>query len=378
MSGTSCDGLDIALIEIEHSGRETEFVFLGGRRYAYKGKQKSALLHFMQNTNVSAKDFSQLNFYLSEIWAEMIKQFLSEMRLTADQIDLIGSHGQTIWHQPEPEEFIDLPTRSTLQLGDPSVLAQLCAIPVVGDFRTADMALGGQGAPLIPYFDWVYFSRFKKNILTVNLGGIANVTFISGDGAFNKLIAFDCGPANMLMDQAMAELFGKAYDKNGQTARQGRFSEALFRFLIDKDSFARQKPPKSTGREFYGSGFFNPLIRFARNRNLAKADIVTTLSRYTAFTVYENYRQFIFPQYAVQEVAVGGGGAHNGFIMETLQDYFKDVPVQKVGRLGLNEDFKEAIGFALLANESWHGHFSNVPQITGAGRPAVLGKICLV
>lgn len=378
MSGTSCDGLDIALIEIEGSGLNTALTFKAGKSFAYAPQMKSTFLDFMQNKNWSAKDFSQLNFYLAHIWAGMVNQFLKEKKLEAREIDLIGSHGQTLWHQPEPDDFIDTKTVSTLQLGDPGVLAQLCSIPVVGDFRVADMALGGQGAPLIPYFDWVWFSRFKKNILAVNIGGISNLTFIPGSGDFERLIAFDCGPGNMLLDAAMKMLYGKPFDRNGEIAFSGKFSAELFEFLCQKDLFLKRQPPKSTGREFYDRVFLDAILQQARKINLNKADIIHNLGRYTAFAIYENYQKFIAPHDIVEAVAVGGGGAHNRFIMNTLQEFFGAVAVSDVRAFDLDEDFKEAIGFAVLANETWQGNFSNVPQVTGAKRPAVLGKICLV
>ena len=378
MSGTSCDGLDVAWIGVEGCGAETALQFRAGKSYAYKPELKAALLDFMQSKRLSAKDFSQLNFYLARVWAGMVKIFLSENKISPAQIDLIGSHGQTIWHQPEADHFIDSATTSTLQLGDPGVLAQLCAIPVVGDFRVADVALGGQGAPLIPYFDWVWFSRFKKNMLAVNIGGISNLTFISADGDFKKLSAFDCGPGNMLIDRAMQLLFDQPFDKNGMAAYRGVFSQELHNTLCLLDPFVGQAPPKSTGREFYNENSIKTILQKAQNLSLKNEDVIHTLSRYTAYSIYENYQKFISPVSSVQAVAVGGGGAHNSFIMAALQELFGQIPVGGVQEYNLNEDFKEAIGFALLANEAWQGNFSNVPQVTGASAPAVLGKICKV
>lgn len=378
MSGTSCDGLDIALIEVEGSGIDTRFNFLAGQSAPYSKKQKQALLELMQPDKSNAETLCQLNFYLANIWAEMIHAFLKKQGLTKHEIDLIGSHGQTIRHQPDPKKFIDRKISSTLQLGDPSVLAQLCGIPVVGDFRVADAALGGQGAPLIPYFDWIYFSRFKENILAVNIGGISNITFVSADGDFNKLIAFDCGPGNMLIDQAMQRLYNKPYDKDGNTARSGKFCRALFDCIQKFDTFIQRQPPKSTGRELYGRDFFLTLLKEFIRLRLDEPDFIHTITKYTAFAIYENYRKFIAPHNTVQKVAVGGGGAHNSFLMEMLQDYFNEAEVKKVKGYQLNEDFKEAIGFAVLANETLNGKPSNVPQVTGAVKPAVLGKICPV
>jgi len=238
--------------------------------------------------------------------------------------------------------------------------------------------MGGQGAPLIPYFDWIYFSQFKKNILALNIGGISNITFVPADGRLEELTAFDCGPGNMLIDGAMDVLFGQPYDKDGNTAFKGCLSQKLFNYLKQKDSFAAIQPPKSTGRELYNNQYLDDILAEAENLKISREDIIHTLSRYTAYSIYNGYKSYIQPAFTVQEVAAGGGGAHNTFIMKSLQDYCKPAIVSSVSEFGLNEDFKEAVGFAILANETFAGQPSNVTQVSGASRPAVLGKICLV
>ncbi len=378
MSGTSCDGLDIAQIEINGSGLETQFTFQRGKSYAYTQAQKETILRAMQPGAATPKTLSQLNFYLAHVWSEMINRFMLEHELVPEAIDFIGSHGQTIWHQPNPEGFADRSITSTLQLGDPSVLANLTNITVIGDFRVADMALGGQGAPLIPFFDWIFFSRFQKNILALNIGGISNATFVPDDGDFNKLIAFDCGPGNMLIDQLTQDLFDRPYDKDAAIATQGSLNTELFNYLKRLDAFVEQTPPKSTGREYYGNDFVAKIKAFAGKHAVAPEDIIHTVSEWTVYAVHRNYEQFILPQGQLQNLAVGGGGAHNPFIMRRLQDYFKDAGVSRVKAFDLNEDFKEAIGFAVMANETVHGQTSNVAHLSGASRPAILGKICLV
>jgi len=378
MSGTSCDGLDIALIEVRGSGRQTRFRFVGGKNYAYSTLQRRELLKLLNPSENNALFLSQLNFYLAEIWAGMILDFLKLQRLAARQVDAIGSHGQTIWHQPAAQNFIDRPIKSTLQLGDPSVLAQLAGIPVIGDFRVADMALGGQGAPLIPYFDWLFFSPFKENILSVNIGGISNFTFVPADGDFDKMQALDCGPGNMLLDQIAQHFFNVEYDAQGRLARQGAFSQKLFDSLLQNDPFLKQTPPKSTGREQYGKDFVAFILKKAKRFKLSGNDILHTLTRYTAYGVYENYSLFVAPRHKADKVAVGGGGSRNIFLMVMLQEYFKEAVVQSTQSYELDDDFKEAIGFAVLANETLHGRPSNVPQVTGASGPAVLGKICVL
>ncbi len=375
MSGTSCDGLDIALIEIWEKEGMTHFDFIQGKSYAYDKKQKELL---KQALHWQASQLSQLNFYLPEIWAEMIDDFLSRVGKSKEEISFIGSHGQTIWHQSEPQEFIDRKLHSTLQLGDPMVLAKFTATPVIGDFRVGDMALGGQGAPLIPYFDWVFFSKFKKNILAVNIGGIANFTFVPGDGDFSKLQAFDTGPGNMLLDAAVKDFFDRPFDENGEIAQSGQLSEPLLKFLLKIDSFPEQKPPKSTGRELYGSAFYQKIKEFVVQEKINPHDVVHTLAFYTAFAIYDNYASYIQEQFGkAEEVVVSGGGARNLFLMEQLRFQFGDIPLVTSDDIGLNSEFKEAIGFAVLGWATLLGKPSNVPQATGARRPTLLGKICL-
>ncbi len=377
MSGTSCDGLDIALLSIKGQKQDTAFEFIAGYSYSYSRQQRSALLEFMRPENNNAAAISQLNFYLAHIWSDMVLDFLGKNHLAADQIHFIGSHGQTLWHQPEEQMLIDLPVISTLQIGDPSVLAKRTGIPVVGDFRVADMALGGQGAPLIPYFDWVYFSRFRKNIMAVNIGGIANFTFIPDDGDIHKVTAFDCGPGNMLIDQVTQTFFHKPYDENGRLSGQGKLSEKLLQYLKQSDAFISAQPPKSTGREHYSATFVKQMIAFIDKEAINVYDVLHTLTFYTAYGIWENYRSFIQPVWEIEEVAVSGGGSRNPVLMEKLQQLFGKIPVKTSADFGLDDAFKEAIGFAVLANETLLGNPSNVPQVTGARSATVLGKICL-
>jgi len=378
MSGTSCDGLDIALIDIKGYAEKTRFKFISAKNYPYSDTQKQAILKIAGASCVTAKDISQLNFYLAKLWVGMILSFLKSVALKPQDIEFIGSHGQTIWHQPQALPFADLSVSSTLQLGDPAVLAQLTGIPVIGDFRVADMALGGQGAPLIPYFDWIFFSALKENILAVNIGGISNFTLIPENGDFRSVIAFDCGPGNMLIDSAMQELFNKSFDMSGASARKGKLSQNLLNKIIKLDNFVRKAPPKSTGREEYGRQFLQKVLDSAKMEKLGANDVIHTLTEFTARSVYENYKNFISDNYTVLNVIIGGGGSHNLFLMERLQYLFKPANVKRASDYGLDDDFKEAIGFAVLANETINGSPSNVPRVTGAERQVILGKICLV
>ncbi len=377
MSGTSCDGLDVVLLTITGARQNTEFKFIAGKSYAYSRNIRDELLRLLKLENNDAAVLSQLNFYLAQLWAEMVNDFLKSQNISPDNVHFIGSHGQTIWHQPVEERLIDLPIISTFQLGDPSVLAKLTGITVVGDFRVADMALGGNGAPLIPYFDWVYFSRFKKNMLVVNIGGISNFTFIPADGNLNRVVAFDCGPGNLLIDHFAHMLFKRAMDIDGKLAQKGRLNAELLHYLQKNDPFVETRPPKSTGREHYDAAFSEKIAAFINRHKINAFDALHTISHYTAHAIWKNYQLFIKPSDHVQQVVVSGGGARNPFLMKQLEQLFEGVAVHSSERFGLQDEFKEAIGFAVLANETLLGNPSNVPQATGAQKATVLGKICL-
>jgi len=378
MSGTSCDGLDIALIEILGFGEKTNFNFLNGKTVPYSSAQRALLIDFISADNIVLKVISQLNFYLPKIWSEMMLNFLNEIGLNTSDIDLIGSHGQTVWHQPGAEKIEGKQISSTLQIGDPAVLAQLLGIPVVGDFRVADVAVGGQGAPLIPYFDWILFKDFGKNILSVNIGGMSNFTFIPQDGDINKVKAFDCGPGNVLINMAMQKLFNKTHDENGKIASSGALSEELFHFIISNDNFVDLDPPKSTGREQYDLRFIETLLKFAVDSNISRENVIHTLSSYTVYAIFKNYQLFIQNIANIDAIVIAGGGLYNKFVISQLEDYFQKIKVKPIINYDIKNDLKEAIGFAVLANETIKSQPSNIPSATGAKKSVILGKICSV
>jgi anhydro-N-acetylmuramic acid kinase len=374
MSGTSCDGVDLALTEITGAGTKTRVDLLDTYHQHYSPQQKKELLLLLEPGFADLKSVSQVNFYLAGIWAESIVRLLKKAGMRRGDIDLIGSHGHTFYHQPLPEVFIDRKTASTFQVGDPAVLAHLTGITTVGDFRNADVALGGQGAPLVPYVDWLMFSGLKRNLLVLNIGGIANFTFIPDSGKKEEVQAFDTGPGNMLIDQLMQRLYEKPFDKNGTIAARGSFSEKLFNLLKKSDPFPNIPPPKSTGREHYGKDFIIPLLKKSLRWRITEPDILHTVSKYTAYTIRIAAAKFI--SQPISEIIVGGGGCHNRFLMNALAAEFPETVLKKSGEIGLNEDFKEAVCFAVLAYELIRGEMTNLPAVTGADRPAFLGKIC--
>ena len=376
MSGTSCDGVDLAAVDISGQGNRSRIDVILTYHNAYTEKQKKYILGVIESKTTQMKDISQLNFYLAKIWADSIKKMLTKARIDPETIDMIGSHGHTIYHFPQDEKILNQKIRSTLQLGDPAVLAQLTGIHVVGDFRVSDMAIGGQGAPLVPYFDWMFFSPYKKNIVALNIGGIANITFIPASADREKIVAFDTGPGNMLIDQLMQRLYERPFDRNGRIAKRGKYSQKLFRLLQDRHFFPAENPPKSTGREHYGSEFVIDLIRKALRWRITEPDVLNTVTRYTAVTVFNAVKNFVSE--SVDEVVVSGGGSRNPVLMVMLQDLFAEIPLKKSSAYGIDEDYKEAICFAVLANELLNGQPTNIKSVTGAHHPVLLGKICPV
>ena len=342
----------------------------------YPEKVRSFLLDFIEQKNHTMQEISQINFYLAHLWAGQIDAFLRQNNLDKNSIDAIASHGQTLWHQPQARPFLGQPITSTLQLGDPSVLANLLNIPVVGDFRVADMAVGGQGAPLIPFFDAQVFGGQNRALISLNIGGISNMTFIPKEDDPSAIRAFDCGPGNMLIDGLCRIFYDEKFDADGQHAVRGKIIPELHGFIKSRDEFSSAPPPKSSGREYYGKGFLQALLDFCTQNKISPQDALATVTDYTAFAVYSNYRDFI-PD-TVDELVLSGGGAHNSFLRKRFAHYFTGVKISGSSAYNIDEDYKEAIGFALMANATLDGKPANIPGATGAGRPTILGKICLI
>jgi anhydro-N-acetylmuramic acid kinase len=322
----------------------------------------------------SVDEIARLNFLLAQWYAEAVKRVANRGKVRLSLIALIGSHGQTIQHLPKPYKMFGRIIRSTLQIGDPSVVATLTGIPTVGDFRVADMAVGGQGAPLVPYFDWLVFRSSKKNRILLNIGGIANMTMLPKNCSPEKVSAFDTGPGNMIVDALMHEFYGKPYDENGKTAARGMVSLELLN-RVSKHRYLKTRPPKSTGREEFGREFVHDVLRHARQ--FAREDIVATAAHFTVYAVHEGYKRFVERHMQVDEVIVSGGGAKNQYIVGELRRYFGSQKVRLIDEFGISSDAKEAICFAILANETIAGNPTNLPGVTGAKKRVVLGKICL-
>lgn len=376
MSGTSLDGVDAALVEIIGNWVETKINLIGFLDYPFPYGLKEIILKNSVKETSNVEDISRLNFLIPQIYNEAIDSLCKQIDFDKSMIDLIGSHGQTIHHLPEKVNFFDHQISSTLQIGDPSVLAKLSGIITVGDFRTGDVALGGQGAPLVPYFDYIIFHSAEKNRALLNIGGISNITVLHKNGKQHDVLAFDTGPGNMMIDLLMKKFYEKEFDKDGEVASSGKINDDLFIALITQDSFIEAAPPKSTGREYYGEEFLAPLLEeFA---DVPSEDWLHTVSKFTAYAVHRNYEKFIKKEVEIDELIVSGGGAKNKFLYQSLADYFgKKTEVKVIDEIGVSSDAKEAICFAVLANETISGNAANIPRTTGASRATILGKICL-
>ena len=376
MSGTSLDGVDAALVELEGSGQNTFFRLLGFITYPFPAGLKEKLLEnsYLYSGNVT--NVCMLNFLIANIYADAVKALCEKCNLPVNKIDLIGSHGQTIHHLPEKREYFGYSISSTLQIGDPSVLAKLLNIPVIGDFRVGDVALGGQGAPLVPYFDYLMFSSPDKNIGLLNIGGISNITILKAGGSGADVQAFDTGPGNMMIDLLMKEYYSKEYDEDGSTALKGEVNKRLLRDLISNDLYLQAFPPKSTGREYYSESFYRDIL--LKYDDLPREDVIATITEYTVFCITFSYEKFINMNFKLDELIISGGGAKNKYIFEGLKKHFGSYCTVKIlDDERFSADSKEAVCFAILANETLCGNTNNLPSVTGAVKDTILGKICL-
>lgn len=376
MSGTSLDGVDIAIVEIKNSGKKSKLKHIGFFTYSFPDGLKEKILSNSVLNSGNVTDICKLNFMIARIYADAIKSLCETIDFPMKKIDLIGSHGQTIHHLPEKNEQFGYGTSSTLQIGDPSVLAKLTGITTIGDFRVADVALGGQGAPLVPYFDFIMYSSKKVDRALLNIGGISNITALKKNGKAEDVIAFDTGPGNMLIDYLMKHFYGKEFDKDGETASFGKLNEELSTAIVEKDELIKKTPPKSSGREYFDMNFLHPLIE--KFEGIPNEDIIATVTDYTAYSVWYNYSEFIKKNCKIKELFISGGGSKNKAIVNSLKKYFGNkVKIKNVEELGISADAKEAICFAVLANETLSGNPSNITSVTGAERSTILGKICL-
>lgn len=402
MSGTSSDGIDACLVEISGNGIHTKTNILAFETYPYDKTTRLAILETCDPKTSSGDKVCQLNFYLGKLFAIAAKSIANKARIPLADIDLIGSHGQTICHLPNQatteksearsnesnsklintEDFKRetwyLPfLRSTLQIGEPSVIAQETGVTTVADFRPRDIAAGGQGAPLVPYADYILFRDKEKGRALQNIGGIANVTFLPRDCNIHDVIAFDTGPGNMVIDRITELITNDAFhfDEGGKLAAKGKVDERLLAILL-AHPYLSKLPPKTTGREEFGRPCADNLYKDATHSGIEGPDILATVTAFTARTIADSYKQWILPKHHLSEVVVSGGGSYNETLVKFLIHYFPScVKIHSINRFGIAPNAKEALAFAILAHETISGNPNNIPGVTGAREAVIMGKI---
>ena len=404
MSGTSADGINVALVKMEgpNSGLlpslisdsrrrgRLRYTILGHSEYRYPPKVRRAILAAMNATDAGVADLARLNSLLGELYADAVLATQRRFRVKAD---LVGCHGQTLYHQGEALPFLGRKVSTTWQTGEAAIVAARVGVPVVSDFRPADMAAGGKGAPLVPYLDYLWFRDARVGRIVQNIGGIANLTAIPAGTSASEVIAFDTGPGNMVIDAAMQKLYGRAFDRDGRIAASGKVIEAVVSRLLQA-AFFRSKPPKTAGREEFGREFLGEFLRFCGTSR--KQDIVATATALTARSIADAVQRLVINKTptsgargkkgssqhssSFREIILSGGGARNTTLVAMLAEQFapKGIVVRFSDEFGLPSEAKEAVAFAVMAYETWNRRASNLPSATGAKRPAVLGKVSYV
>lgn len=364
MTGTSLDGIDIALCDIEGVDDSTKIKFLYGKTFPYPSDVLLEIQKAVHNQAI-VSDIAYLNFRLAEVYSDSVKKLINESNYSMNDIQFISSHGQTVYHQGKSD---DKKRSSTLQLGSGAVLAELAQTTVISNFREHDMAQGGQGAPLIPFVDKVLFYDKNKNRIIHNIGGISNISLITKK---DEVIAFDTGPGNMLINAGMEYLYQKSFDDKGLTARKGKLIQPLFEILINHP-FYNEKPPKSCGREQFGLPYLEKIIHpFLHER---KEDIIHTITYATVYTMADAIKRYIYVE-SIDELIVSGGGVKNTFLMELLQKLLTPIKVISSDELGVSSDFKEAIGFVILGNQVLNQRPNTLISATGAKKQVIGGSI---
>ena len=372
MSGTSVDGVDVALVDILGKGHDLRVHLVRLYSLSYPSSIRHRILSLSEKGTVA--DVCHLDVLLGEFFARAALKAIAHSSLSPGRVKLIGSHGQTIYHRPRAvrEPGFGL-IRSTFQIGDPAVIAERTGITTVADVRARDLAAGGEGAPLAPYAHYLVFRHQALTRCVVNLGGIANVTFLPAGGQMRFVQAFDTGPCNMLLDGLASVLSNgkQAMDRGGRIAKRGRVDLALFNFLMGHP-FLKRKPPKSTGREEFGMFFVKQVLKRARRRHLSDQDLLATCCRFIASSISHAQK---WCNTNIDEVVVGGGGVYNHALMTELVTAFDHVPVMSMEACGSHSKAFEAQAFAILAYQTYHGICANLPSVTGARHPVVLGSI---
>lgn len=366
MSGTSTDGIDAVLVRFEDAeGAKLKFEILKHAAFSFDPAQRNEILACVRADTGTVDRICALNFELGETYARAALETIAQAGLEPSQVNLIGNHGQTVWH---------IPQHSTLQIGSPAVIAERTGITTISNIRARDIAAGGHGAPMVAFVDQLLFTDEKLDRGLQNIGGIANVTYLPAEHP-DKSFAFDSGPGNVLIDDAVRRATGgqQEYDEGGRIAAGGHVNDHLLRGLL-AHPYLREQPPKTTGREIFGTPFGETVWNDAQVQRISHDDLIATLTLFTARTIADGYKNFLPAM--PDEIIVSGGGAKNPTLLEWLQDEVgANTRVRSIKEFGIPSDAKEALAFALLAYETWNGRASNLPAATGARHPVIQGDI---
>jgi anhydro-N-acetylmuramic acid kinase len=375
MSGTSGDGITAAVTKIAGNYAATELSVVSYETYLYDKDFRQRIFDIFDPETSSVNAICEMNFEIGQKLAEAALNVAKKAGVSMSEVDLIGSHGQTIYHIPRPPEKGNV--RSTLQIGEPAVIAKQTGVLTIADFRKMDVAAGGEGAPLVPYVDYILFSKRGKGMTLQNIGGIGNVTYIPPGAKEDDVIAFDTGPGNMVVDM-LVQLYTESrlgYDSEGSMALRGKVNDRMLDELMNMPFF-RMRPPKSTGRELFGKDFVFSFKRKADDLHLNPEDAIATATALTVESIAKSYEDYVIPHGKVEEVYVAGGGMRNKTMMSWLGKRLGGLPIRSFDELGVQSEAREAAYFAVLANEFIHGNYSNLPNATGAKARTILGSMC--
>jgi anhydro-N-acetylmuramic acid kinase len=374
MSGTSADGIDVAVVQITRGKLRPRITLLAHEGFPYPPVLQRSVLAAMNASATSTAELARLNWRLGIAYAEVVTATVKRHNV---KLDLIGCHGQTLYHQARPTAYAGRSFACTWQSGEAALIAGALAVPVVSNFRPADMVAGGQGAPLVPLLDYVLFADAKRGRVLQNIGGIANLTAIPAGAGPDRVVAFDTGPGNMVIDALAQELFGKAFDRNGALAAQGAVLAPVLADAL-RSPYFKLKPPRTTGREQYGREYAAKFLTACRKHSATPEDALATATALTAESIAESYKRFVLAKMKGRvDYIASGGGARNHTLMAMLTQRLEPMGCDLAAseEFGLPAEAKEAAAFALLAWQTWHHRAGNVPAATGAARPAILGQV---
>ena len=369
MSGTSLDGVDTVLCEISGQDESTKVKQLYFKTYDIPESLRTKIRKCCSRELIPVDLICSLNFELGYLFADSVKSLCKDANVKLEDLSFIASHGQTIFHIPKPyDDYVP----STLQIGEAAIIANECKSKVISNFRVMDMAVGGEGAPLVPYSETLLYSEKNQAVALQNIGGIGNVTVLPKKGDTKKVIAFDTGPGNMMIDEAVRTFYGKKYDTDGYYARQGNLISSLAAELKEHPYF-NLEIPKTTGREMFGEHFTKSILE--KYHSCEPNDLIHTFTWFTAYSIAYHYKKYLISEYGLKKCIIGGGGAYNSYLLELIRNEIPEVTVMTQEEHGFSSEAKEALAFVILGNQTYHRSPSNVPSATGAKKSVILGQI---